>query len=87
MSAFSGLRILMGFAALYPSYDAAGRSCLEEPQMRITFQIFTRDDLAEFRAWFDDAELSRRLSFPTDQWFAYVTAGDSARCWAALDSS
>jgi len=55
--------------------------------MRMTFRFFTRDDLAEFRAWFDDAELSRRLSFPTDQWFAYVTAGDSARCWAASDGS
>jgi len=52
--------------------------------MQITFRPFTRDDLPEFRAWFLDAELSRRLSFPSDQWLAYVTAGDAARCWMAL---
>ncbi|WP_158271733.1 GNAT family N-acetyltransferase [Methylosinus sporium] len=44
----------------------------------------TIDDLSKFRAWFHDDELRRRLSFPTDDWFAYVTAGDAARSWAAL---
>ena len=52
--------------------------------MQITFRTFTSEDLSEFRAWFEDAELSRRLSFPTDDWFAYVTAGDAAGCWVAL---
>lgn len=26
------------------------------------------------------------MSFPTDEWFAYVTAGAAARCWVALDA-
>ncbi|MDX8443495.1 GNAT family N-acetyltransferase [Mesorhizobium australafricanum] len=54
--------------------------------MQISFRLFTVDDLPEFRAWFADAELSRRLSFPTDEWFAYVTAGGAARSWVALDA-
>lgn len=52
--------------------------------MQFTFRPFTSDDLVELRSWFEDAELSRRLSFPTDEWFVYVTAGDAARCWMAL---
>lgn len=54
--------------------------------MPITFRPFTSDDLPEIRSWFEDAELSRRLSSPTDEWFAYVTAGTDARCWVALDA-
>lgn len=52
--------------------------------MHITFRPLKNDDLPELRSWFEDAELSRRLSFPTDEWFAYVTVGDAARCWVAL---
>lgn len=52
--------------------------------MQITFQTLTADDLREVRRWFEDIELSRRLSFPTDEWFAYVTAGDTAHCWLAF---
>ncbi|GGA86671.1 hypothetical protein GCM10011491_12890 [Brucella endophytica] len=54
--------------------------------MQITFRPFESDDLPEFRAWFADAELSRRLSFPDDEWFAYVTAGAAARCWVVLEA-
>ena len=54
--------------------------------MQITFRPVTSDDLLELRTWFNDSELSRRLSFPTDDWFAYVTAGADARCWVALDA-
>ncbi|MGO7165162.1 N-acetyltransferase family protein, partial [Rhizobium johnstonii] len=24
------------------------------------------------------------MSFPTDEWFAYVTTGETARCWVAV---
>lgn len=34
--------------------------------------------------WLENAELSRRLSFPNDEWFAYATAGTAAYCWVAL---
>ncbi|WP_068412247.1 GNAT family N-acetyltransferase [Labrenzia sp. OB1] len=54
--------------------------------MQIIFRPLTRDDLPELRTWFEDAELSRRLSFPTDEWFAYVDAGAAALCWMALDA-
>lgn len=54
--------------------------------MQIIFRLIASDDLPELRTWFEDSELSRRLSFPTDEWFAYVTAGAAARCWVALDA-
>jgi len=54
--------------------------------MHIIFRPLVSDDLPELRTWFEDAELSRRLSFPTDEWFAYVKAGAAARCWVALDA-
>jgi RimJ/RimL family protein N-acetyltransferase len=54
--------------------------------MQIIFRPVESDDLPELRAWFNDSELSRRLSFPTDDWFAYVTAGADACCWVALDA-
>lgn len=54
--------------------------------MQIIFRLLAGNDLPELRTWFEDAELSRRLSFPTDEWFAYVTAGVAARCWVALDA-
>lgn len=54
--------------------------------MQIVFRPLASDDLPELRTWFKDSELSRRLSFPTDDWFAYVTAGADARCWVALDA-
>lgn len=55
--------------------------------MQILFRPLTGHDLPELRSWFGDRELSRRLSFPTDEWFAYVTAGPNARCWIALDGN
>lgn len=51
--------------------------------MRITLRPFQRNDLTEYRSWFEDEELSRRLAYPTDEWFAHVSAGDAARSWAA----
>ncbi|PYB70650.1 GNAT family N-acetyltransferase [Rhizobium wuzhouense] len=54
--------------------------------MRITFRLLAHDDLRELRSWFQDEELSRRLSFPTDEWFAYVTNEAAVRCWLALEA-
>ncbi|AOF90311.1 GNAT family N-acetyltransferase [Sinorhizobium sp. RAC02] len=54
--------------------------------MQVVFLLFTRDDLLTLRKWFEDKELLRRLSFPDDEWFAYVTNGDTARCWMAYRS-
>jgi hypothetical protein len=36
--------------------------------MQIIFRSLVRNDLPELRTWFEDAELSRRLSLPTDEW-------------------
>jgi hypothetical protein len=51
--------------------------------MQINFRPLEVSDLAELRTWFVDSELSRRLSYPADEWFAYVTAGEAARRWVA----
>ena len=41
---------------------------------------FAADDLPMLREWFRDGELSRRLSYPTDAWFAHIQ-GPESRCW------
>ena len=56
-------------------------------QMQITFRLLDAADLEFYRSWFNDAELARRLSYPTDDWFAYVAATDASRCWVALDEN
>ena len=46
----------------------------------LCFRPLDRAGLTALMSWFSDAELSRRLSAPTEQWFQYVTveAGNSA---------
>lgn len=39
---------------------------------QLSFRPFCRDDLAAYAAWFDDAEVARRISFPDPEWIAYV---------------
>lgn len=39
----------------------------------IRFRPFRSDELAAYAAWFDDAEVARRVDFPGTDWFAYVT--------------
>jgi RimJ/RimL family protein N-acetyltransferase len=39
---------------------------------QLSFRPFCRDDLAAYAAWFDDAEVARRISFPDPAWIAYV---------------
>ncbi|EKF17771.1 GNAT family N-acetyltransferase [Nitratireductor pacificus] len=41
---------------------------------------FGADDLSILREWFRDRELSRRLSYPTDAWFAHIQ-GPKSQCW------
>lgn len=38
----------------------------------ISFRPFRRVDLAAYAAWFDDAEVARRIDFPNADWVAYV---------------
>lgn len=38
----------------------------------ISFRPFHSDDLAAYAAWFDDAEVARRVDFPSTDWVAYV---------------
>ncbi|WP_310326920.1 GNAT family N-acetyltransferase [Aminobacter aminovorans] len=38
----------------------------------ISYRPFRRDDLAAYAAWFDDAEVARRVDFPNADWVAYV---------------
>jgi len=51
---------------------------------RTIFRKFVSEDLSWFRAWFMDHELSRRLAYPTDEWFSHV-GGENVRCWKAVD--
>ncbi|NHF71745.1 GNAT family N-acetyltransferase [Paracoccus xiamenensis] len=53
--------------------------------MQVRFRNIQKSDLKELRGWFSDAELSRRVAFPTDDWFDYVTVGRDSICWLALD--
>jgi RimJ/RimL family protein N-acetyltransferase len=53
----------------------------------IDFRPLIASDLETLRSWFADAELSRRLSYPTVEWFSYVTGTDAARCWIAVRQS
>ncbi len=54
--------------------------------MNVRFRLLNETDLPILRSWFEDAELSRRLSFPTDDWFAHVTS-PAACCWIGVDDA
>lgn len=49
----------------------------------IVFRPIIASDLGTLRSWFADQELSSRLSYPTAEWFSYVTGTDVAHCWIA----
>lgn len=57
----------------------------DEPAPEIIFRRFARADLGTYRSWFADAEISRFLSYPTDDWFAHVKESDNAQCWVAAE--
>ncbi len=38
----------------------------------ISFRPFQSSDLAAYAAWFDDAEVTTRIDFPSADWVAYV---------------
>ncbi|MGK6313954.1 N-acetyltransferase family protein [Neorhizobium sp. DT-125] len=52
--------------------------------MDIRFRLFAETDLPEYRAWFADAELNHRISYPDDIWFRHVHQPENA-CWAVSD--
>jgi RimJ/RimL family protein N-acetyltransferase len=54
--------------------------------MNLTFRIMGEQELAELRAWFNDPELNRRISYPTDEWFAYVTDTPNVFAWTVFDA-
>lgn len=54
----------------------------DSDHVELRFQGFASTELEAYRDWFSDAELSARIDFPTDEWFAYVRDDKSARCWA-----
>ncbi|MFB9950415.1 GNAT family N-acetyltransferase [Rhizobium puerariae] len=54
--------------------------------MEFLFRTFTDTDLLEYRAWFEDEELNRRLSYPDDIWFRHVRKPENA-CWAVIDDA
>jgi RimJ/RimL family protein N-acetyltransferase len=50
--------------------------------MQFLFRQFEKADLPVLRSWFADSELARRLSYPSDEWFAHVSGGNASRCWS-----
>lgn len=46
----------------------------------VVFRLIEPSDLQELRFWSEDDELSRRLSYPTAEWFSYVSGPGVARC-------
>jgi hypothetical protein len=56
---------------------------LSYPEDMIVFRPVVASDLGELRLWFEDIELSRRLCYPTAEWFSYVSGTGIARCWIA----
>jgi RimJ/RimL family protein N-acetyltransferase len=54
--------------------------------MQLNLRRLLPHDLPEFRSWFGDAELARRLAYPTDEWHAAVSRGGQ-QCWIAVDNS
>ena len=43
--------------------------------MELVWRPLNHDDLVAYRTWFSDPELSRRASFPDDDWLRHVTSG------------
>lgn len=52
--------------------------------MAIDFRHIESPDLQKIRSWFADPEISRWSSYPTDEWFDYVTTQEAVHCWVAL---
>ncbi len=55
--------------------------------MRLTFRLMGEPELRELRLWFADAELESRISYPTDEWYAYVTQTPGVFGWMVFDGS
>jgi RimJ/RimL family protein N-acetyltransferase len=53
--------------------------------MNLKFTPFRPSDLAEYAAWFDEAETPRRLSHPDAAWLAHVMG--EAGAWAIRDDA
>lgn len=51
----------------------------------VVFCPINAGDIADLRSWFTDFELSRRLSYPTEEWSSYVAGPGTARCWIARE--
>jgi RimJ/RimL family protein N-acetyltransferase len=54
--------------------------------MKLTVRRLEAEQLDEIRTWYDDAELARRLTHPTDEWYAAISA-EGQQCWVVLDDS
>lgn len=51
--------------------------------MPINFRVLMADDLSEWRRWFGDAELFRRVAFPDGSWWNHVSIDPGACSWLA----
>jgi RimJ/RimL family protein N-acetyltransferase len=54
--------------------------------MTLTVRRLEAEQLDALRSWYDDAELARRLTYPTDEWYAAVS-GEGQQCWVVFDDS
>lgn len=53
----------------------------------LCFHTLDRAGLTILAAWFEKAELARRVSPPTEQWFQYVTAGQGNFAWLVSENA
>jgi RimJ/RimL family protein N-acetyltransferase len=51
----------------------------------MNFVKLDRENVSIYAAWFEDAELRKRLSLPDDNWLNYITSGSNAQAWLCYD--
>ena len=54
--------------------------------MQLTVRHLLPQELPEIRSWYEDAELARRLTYPTDEWYTAVSR-EGQESWVAVDET
>ena len=54
--------------------------------MSVSFRPFSNADLAGYQRWFDDAEVARRMAYPSPEWMDYIKTPD-VLCFVASEGS
>jgi RimJ/RimL family protein N-acetyltransferase len=60
-------------------------SVCRSQEMNLSFRRFSEQDLRLVTTWFVDPEMKRRISYPTTQWFNYVSTTPNVYAWMILE--